>query len=129
MIPEVGGTVESPVNQVVDSGRHQGISDTRAGLHNAGSEGSPPFPDDGVIAPLIIPKQSAPVSEERMIPKKTRRFHMLPQNGVAISPAAMRPIPQSITNALDLLRASAPNKGWVAPYIICPTAMTKLTEA
>ena len=83
----------------------------------------------GATAPITIPKQSAPVPAGNRMPKKISKLHHPLQKGVTISPTAMKTIPHIITKAFDFFSANIPNIGCVAPYKICPTAITKLTEA
>ena len=69
----------------------------------------------GVIAPTIIPKDTAPEPIGSSSPRKSIRVQPVRQNGMAARPAAMKILPRTSTKVLDLLRARIPQRGCAMP--------------
>ena len=69
----------------------------------------------GVIAPIMMPNDSAPAPAGNTIPKSSNSGHMEWQNGIPAKPAAMRAAPVSRTKPFDLFIAKIPKNGCVVP--------------
>ena len=86
-------------------------------------------PNTGEIAPMMMPKHTAPVPVKNNRPTVTTSTTADRTSVVSSSPAAIISVPIASTKPLDFFMATMPKTGWVTPYISWPTATAKLTSA